>query len=99
MKTFCVYHIRKSLYFLFAFLCIKANAQLHADFTSNIYQGCSPLVVQFTDLSTGNPTSWFWDLGNGAVSSFKNAGAIYINPGSYTVKLHIKNASGQDSVI
>jgi gliding motility-associated-like protein len=99
MKTFYAYHLRKSLYFLFALICVKANAQLHADFTSNIHQGCSPLVVQFTDLSTGNPTSWFWDLGNGAVSSYKNAGAIYINPGSYTVKLHIKNELGQDSII
>jgi gliding motility-associated-like protein len=99
MKTFYAYHLRKSLYFLFALICVKADAQLHADFTSNIHQGCSPLVVQFADLSTGNPISWFWDLGNGAVSSYKNAGAIYINPGSYTVKLHIKNISGQDSII
>ncbi len=57
---------------------INANAQLHANFTSNIQQGCSPLVVQFTDASTGNAINWLWDLGNGATSTLKNPGAIYI---------------------
>jgi len=76
------------------------NAQLHADFAANIQQGCSPLIVQFTDLSTGHPTNWLWDLGNGAVSTLKNPGATYVNPGVYTVKLHIKDNSGnQDSIV
>lgn len=91
--------MRKSLYFLLVFVCIKANAQLHADFVANNQQGCSPLVVQFTDSSQGNPTQWLWDLGNGATSTLKNPGAIYVNPGSYTIKLHIKNATGDDSII
>ena len=76
------------------------NAQLHADFAANIQQGCSPLIVQFTDLSTGQPTDWLWDLGNGAVSTLKNPGATYVNPGVYTVKLHIKDNSGnEDSIV
>lgn len=84
---------------LFAFLYTRSSAQLKADFTSNTQQGCAPLVVQFVDASAGIPTQWFWDLGNGTTSTKQNPGVIYINPGTYTVKLVIKNASGQDSVI
>ena len=99
MKTFCILCLRRSVYFLLAFICINAKAQLHADFTSSSQQGCSPLVVQFKDASTGNPAQWFWDLGNGATSTLKDPGAIYITPGSYTIKLHIQNSLGEDSVI
>ena len=99
MKAFCIYCLRKLLYFLPVFICINASAQLHADFNSNIKQGCSPLVVQFADSSAGNPAEWYWDLGNGAISTQKDPGAIYINPGTYTIKLHVKNGMGEDSII
>src|ERR1044072_3267096 len=101
MRLFCVHNLRKTCFVLFAFItCINAKAQLHADFTSNIQQGCSPIVVQFHNTSTGTATDWFWDLGNGATSTDKDsASAIYINPGTYTVKLFLKNASDQDSAI
>jgi gliding motility-associated-like protein len=92
----------KRPYFLLFLLSVSlnVNAQLHADFAANIQQGCSPLIVQFTDLSTGHPTKWLWDLGNGAVSSLKNPGATYVNPGVYTVKLHITDNSGnEDSIV
>ncbi|HYC29122.1 MAG TPA: hypothetical protein VEB42_09900, partial [Chitinophagaceae bacterium] len=45
-----------------------ALGQVAAHFSSDITQGCAPLVVRFKDESTGNPTSWKWDLGNGTVS-------------------------------
>lgn len=99
MKAFSIYCLRKLLYFLLAFIYINASAQLHAGFSSNIKQGCSPLVVQFADSSSGSPAEWYWDLGNGAISTQKDPGAIYITPGSYTVKLYVKNALGEDSVI
>jgi PKD repeat protein len=92
----------KSPYLLVIFLCVTLNvsAQLHADFAANIQQGCSPLIVQFTDISTGQPVKWFWDLGNGAISELKNPGATYVSPGVYTVKLHIEDRSGmEDSII
>lgn len=80
-------------------LTTVSKAQLNANFISSVQSGCSPVVVQFTDVSTGNPTEWFWDLGNGVTSTQQNPGTIYINPGSYNVKLRIKNSTGQDSVI
>lgn len=65
-----------------------------ANFTANVTSGCSPLVVQFTDISTGNPTSWLWDLGNGSTSSVKNPTSTYVDPGTYTITLTATNASG-----
>ncbi len=87
----------------FLFLCLlflnkEAFAQLSANFSSDVTSGCAPLVVNFKDLSTGNPTSWRWDLGNGNVSTQQGPNTIYFNPGTYTVSLIVKTATGSDSV-
>ncbi|MEL6191098.1 MAG: PKD domain-containing protein [Bacteroidota bacterium] len=64
--------------------------QISANFTANVRSGCSPLAVQFTDLSTTTAnTIYQWDLGNGNTSTFPDAFAIYTNPGTYTVRLTI----------
>jgi gliding motility-associated-like protein len=90
---------RLILFLCSLFLCFVANAQLSADFTANPIEGCAPVVVQFTDQSAGNPVAWLWDLGNGNTSASRNPSTIYFNPGTYTVKLVVTNASGIDSVI
>src|SRR5690606_17589941 len=79
------------------FLSFGASAQLVADFTSNIVSGCSPIHVQFTDQSTGNPTSWQWNLGNGTISTLQNPSTTYITPGTYTVTLTVSNGSGTNT--
>ncbi|RYZ19490.1 MAG: PKD domain-containing protein, partial [Sphingobacteriales bacterium] len=56
-------------------------------------------TFSFIDQSTGNPTQWKWDLGNGAISSLKNPSATYFNPGTYTIRLVVKNAAGADSLV
>jgi gliding motility-associated-like protein len=71
----------------------------NAAFTSNFTKGCSPLLVQFTDASTGNPTQWKWNLGNGGISTQQNPSAAYLNPGTYTITLTVSNAQGIDSVV
>ena len=75
-----------------------ASAQLHADFGANITAGCTPLVVNFQDKSTGSPTEWKWDLGNNTTVTQQHPSAVYITPGTYTVKLVVKNTAGKDSV-
>lgn len=89
--------------FLLAFSIIVFNnfakAQLKANFTSNIQKGCAPIVVQFKDSSTGNPTYWKWDLGNGTISYLQNPSVSYITPGTYNVKLLVKNSTQQDSIV
>lgn len=73
-----------------------ASAQPVADFTASVRSGCSPLSVQFTDLSSGNPTSFSWSFGNGNISTFQHPSAIYIVPGIYHVTLTVSNALGSD---
>ncbi|TAJ19024.1 MAG: PKD domain-containing protein [Planctomycetota bacterium] len=56
-------------------------------------------VVQFSDQSTGGPTTWAWDLdGNGSTdSTLKDPAFVYATPGTYTVSLTVSNALGSDS--
>src|SRR6478672_8674571 len=86
---------------LFIFLLctgIYSQAQVKTNFSATPLSGCTPLVVSFTDLSTGNPTSWKWDLGNGTISFLQNPTVTYFTPGTYNVKLVVRNAGGADSV-
>lgn len=66
---------------------------LDAQFTADITQGSAPLTVQFTDQSTGNPTSWKWTFGDGDTSEVQNPVHIYQSAGLYTVKLSISDGS------
>lgn len=80
-------------------LTVVAIAQAPSpNFSANVTEGCSPLVVEFTDLSSGNPTSWYWDFGNGATSTLQNPSTSYFNPGTYTVTLKATNAAGSNTI-
>ncbi len=83
---------------LMLFASAIAFGQPVARFTSNILSGCAPILVNFSDQSTGGPTQWRWDLGNGTTSSLQNPSASYFNPGVYTIKLIVKTAAAADSV-
>jgi gliding motility-associated-like protein len=76
-----------------------SRAQLSANFSATPISGCAPLLVNFTDLSTGNPTNWKWDLGNGTISFLKNPAVTYFAPGKYNVKLIVTNASGSNEIV
>lgn len=73
-------------------------AQLTANFSASITNRCAPAVINFSDHSTGNPTQWKWDLGNGTISTLQHPSVSYFNPGQYTIKLIVKNSAGQDSI-
>lgn len=70
----------------------------NADFTASTRSGKAPLGVNFTDLSTGNPTSWTWSFGDGVTSITQHPTHTYTLPGSYTVTLRVTNASGSDTL-
>ena len=57
--------------------------------------------IQFTDISTGNPTTWEWDFENdGIYDSFvRNPTHIYNSEGIYSVKLKITKETSIDSLI
>jgi hypothetical protein len=54
--------------------------------------GPLPISVAFTDESFNNPTSWFWEFGDGGSSTLKNPRHTYRTPGLYTVSLTVSNA-------
>jgi len=51
-------------------------------------------TVIFADTSTGSPTGWSWDFGDGGTSSTQNPVHTYSTAGTYTVTLTASNANG-----
>ncbi|MDR2855334.1 MAG: PKD domain-containing protein, partial [Methanomicrobiales archaeon] len=70
-----------------------------ADFAGVPQSGIIPLTVSFTDLTLNEPTSWYWDFGDGASSTEQNPIYTYIEPGIYTVSLTATNSAGSDTAI
>jgi PKD repeat protein len=70
-----------------------------ADFTADKVECLVPLSVDFTDLSTGNITSWYWDFGEGNTSTEQNPTNVYITPGIYTVKETVTGPGGNNTLI
>jgi PKD repeat protein len=68
-----------------------------ANFTANTTAGGAPLTVQFTDTSTGAPTSREWDFGDGQYATSQNPSHTYTSAGTYTVKLTASHAYSSDS--
>lgn len=54
--------------------------------------------VNFIDTSSGNPTSWSWEFGDGASSNQKNPSHTYGAAGAYSVTLTVTNSQGSSSV-
>lgn len=68
-----------------------------AQFTSDTTTGYRPLTVQFTDLSSGSPTDWYWEFGDGGNSTLKNPQYTYQSTGTFSVSLTVTNIYGNDS--
>jgi PKD repeat protein len=71
-----------------------------ADYDVTPTVGRAPLQVQFTDTSSGQPTSWQWDFdNNGSVDSTQqNPRHTYTTPGNYTVRLVARSQNSEGSV-
>jgi PKD repeat protein len=70
-----------------------------AGFTMNPQSsmGVVPLTVSFTDRSTGDPSAWLWNFGDGQASSSRNPSHTYTSPGKYTFTLTTSNAAGSST--
>ncbi len=77
---------------------VKVIAKPVAVFSASPTSGKAPLNVQFTDTSTGSPTFWFWNFGDGSKSYLQNPTHKYSKSGVYTVSLTVKNAAGRNTV-
>ncbi|MGJ8743241.1 PKD domain-containing protein [Polaribacter sp.] len=54
------------------------------------------LDVEFSNLTTGNATSWSWDFGDGNTATTQTPTHTYTTPGSYSVSLSANNVGGTD---
>jgi PKD repeat protein len=71
-----------------------------AAFTANTFNITTGQSVNFTDLSTNNPTAWNWQFTGAtpATSTQQNpSGITYNTPGCFQVILTASNAAGNDS--
>jgi YVTN family beta-propeller protein len=78
---------------------ITINVIPHVEFSADVILGPPPLTVQFTDKSTGNPTEWEWNFGDGVTSSDRNPEHKYRKAGTYTVKETVINSAGKNKKI
>ncbi|MDN7023626.1 PGF-pre-PGF domain-containing protein [Methanoculleus sp. FWC-SCC1] len=68
-----------------------------AAFLASARSGTAPLTVQFTDVSTGDGiVGWEWDMNTDGVadSAHQHPVHVYTEPGTYTVTLIVRHASG-----
>ena len=68
-----------------------------ADFVGSPTSGSAPLLVNFTDQSTGSVTSWDWDFGDGNTSTAQNPSNTY-QEGTYTVTLTVTGPGGSSTL-
>ena len=66
-----------------------------ASFTANPPTAAQPYTVQFIDRSTGPPTNWSWQFGDGGTSDLQNPVHTYPNtPATWYVTLNVSNPAG-----
>lgn len=73
---------------------IVANAKPNALFT---YSQSTDPIIPFTDLSAYNPTSWYWEFGDGDTAHTQHPTHHYLDTGFYDVCLIASNAHGSDT--
>ncbi|MDP3564595.1 MAG: carboxypeptidase regulatory-like domain-containing protein, partial [Methanoregula sp.] len=66
--------------------------------TCDVYSGPPPLTVSFGDRSSGYPTSWLWNFGDGTgTSTERNPAHTYTDYGIYNITLTVSNDYGTDT--
>ena len=73
-----------------------------ADFSAAPLSGETPLTVQFTDLSSGPPSSWTWRyrIGSGTYTTFstdQHPSYTFTDVGSYQIRLIATNTLGSNT--
>jgi PKD repeat protein len=72
---------------------------LKVKFNAAPSSGRVPLMVLFVDLSTGNPTRWLWDFGDGYSSTAENPIHTYTDRGKFTVTLTVSDSFGRSKTL
>ena len=58
---------------------ITVYPAINADFDASPVEGCDPLPVSFTNTSSGNTGTWYWDFGDGTSSASEHPSHIFLN--------------------
>jgi PKD repeat protein len=66
----------------------------HGDTAFTVYKGVS---VQFTDQTSGDPTSWSWNFGDGGTSTLQNPLHAYNTTATFDVSLTASGPGGSDT--
>ena len=74
-----------------------STAPLNAAFTPDKTSGVFPLTISFNDRSTGSPSTWSWDFGDGTTSTDQSPSHTYTAAGKYNVSLSISDGTSSDS--
>ena len=82
---------RSILLICLCFSAFFAKASASAHFTADVTSGCAPLLVHFTNTTTGasGSATYSWDLGNGTTSTLTDVSGSYIAAGTYTCTLTV----------
>jgi len=81
------------------YIAVSTPAAPVAGFTGSPTSGGVPLVVNFTDSSTGSITAWSWNFGDGTTKTvdFPGFTHTYSSQGTYTVSLKVIGPGGSDT--
>jgi PKD repeat protein len=85
-----------------SYITVTASKKPVASFGVSSASCYSPCFIKFTDLSTGKPTKWLWNFGDGKTSTLKNPTHTYTwKSGSptFTTKLTVWNKYGSDTAV
>lgn len=83
--------------------CLEYNFGETEDYNVNIVEGVPPVAAfsftgdpttVFTDLTTGVPTSWAWNFGDGGTSTLQNPVHTYTTNGTFNACLTATNVIG-----
>lgn len=89
--------------------CVVSGAPI-ANFVANVTTVATVGTVNFTDQTSGNPTSWAWTItpgtagttwsyANGTSATSQNPVVVFNTVGVYTITLVATNSSGSDSEV
>jgi len=80
---------------------LKKLPPVSADFSADVTEVCEGGVVQFTDESAGEPTSWEWTFQGGipGTSTEQNPSVTYPAAGEYDVELTVSDGIDSDTEI
>ena len=75
-------------------ITIGQQQPIDADFTWTQTIDCTQMEISTTNLSTGDPLTWYWDMGDGTQYVDTNVTHQFPGPGSYLVQLIAEDPTG-----